>query len=194
MSGSEWTGSDRSAEDPITPASLFLRHPAHVIAFGGGSGLAPFGPGTAGTLWAWMSFVVMDFLLQPWLLWGVIAVSLPLGAWASSRTGTAIGTTDHSSIVIDEIVAFWIVLAFLPRPADPGLVLGPGGLVTAPNFFWLSLWAFVLFRLFDILKPPPIQWVDRNTKSGWGVMADDLLAAAMTLFSLAILFRLGLFV
>ncbi|MFZ9734755.1 MAG: phosphatidylglycerophosphatase A [Burkholderiaceae bacterium] len=179
---------------PVLPASLFLRHPAHFLALGAGSGLTPFGPGTAGTLWAWMSFVVMDFLFQAWVIWLVIAVSLPLGVWASGRTAAALGVSDHSSIVVDEIVAFWLVLAFLPRPADPGLVLGTNGLVAAPNFFWLSLWAFALFRFFDIAKPPPIRWIDRTIKSGWGVMADDLVAAGMTLFALAILFRMGFIV
>ena len=94
-------------------------------------------------------------------------------------------------MVIDEIVAFWLILAFLPRQADSGAVMGPEGLTAAPNFFWLSLWAFLLFRLFDIAKPPPIRWIDRRFKSGWGVMADDLVAAACTLFVLAVLLRLG---
>jgi phosphatidylglycerophosphatase A len=141
-----------------------------------------------------MSFVVMDFLFQPWVIWVVILVCLPLGAWACSRTGQALGVQDHSAMVIDEIVAFWLVLAVLPRSADPGPVLGPAGLVHAPNFFWLSLSAFILFRIFDIFKPPPIRWVDRSFKSGWGVMADDLVAAAMTLLVLSVLFRLGFLV
>jgi phosphatidylglycerophosphatase A len=176
---------------PTTPAALFLRHPAHFVAFGAGSGLSPFGPGTAGTLWAWMSFVVMDFLFQPWLIWAIVLTSVPLGAWACQRTGQALGQPDHSAMVIDEIVAFWLILAFLPRQADSGAVMGPEGLTAAPNFFWLSLWAFLLFRLFDIAKPPPIRWIDRRFKSGWGVMADDLVAAACTLFVLAVLLRLG---
>ena len=103
---------------PIAPATLFLRHPAHFVAFGAGSGLSPFGPGTAGTLWAWMSFVVMDFLFQPWLIWAMILIAVPLGAWACQRTGQALGQPDHSAMVIDEIVAFWLILAFLPRQAD----------------------------------------------------------------------------
>lgn len=176
---------------PTPPAAIFLRHPAHFIALGAGSGLSPLGPGTAGTLWAWMSFVVMDFLFQPWLIWLVIGLTIPLGAWACSRTGEALGVHDHSAMVIDEIAAFWLILAFLPRSADPGLVLGTEGLMAPPNFFWLSFWAFLIFRCFDIAKPPPIRAIDRSMKSGWGVMADDLVAASMTLLVLALLFRLG---
>jgi phosphatidylglycerophosphatase A len=171
---------------------IFLRHPAHFLAFGAGSGLSPFGPGTAGTLWAWMSFVVLDFLFKPWLIWAIILAGIPLGAWACGRTGRALGQPDHSAMVIDEIVAFWLILALLPRAADPGSVMGPGGLTSPPDFLWLSLWAFILFRIFDIAKPPPIRWIDRQFKSGWGVMADDLVAAAFTLLTLSVLIRLGL--
>jgi len=142
-------------------------HPAHLIAFGFGTGLAPKAPGTVGTL-----------LGLP-LFWGVVAVApdLPnqiilliatflLGIWACGRTGRALGVGDHGGMVWDEIVAFALVLLFTPT-----------------GWLWIAL-AFALFRLFDILKPWPIRLADTHFKSGFGVMFDDLLAA---LYAIAIL-------
>ncbi len=115
-------------------------------------------------------------MLDPWLTdaaWAaVIAVTFLLGAAAAQRTGQALGRPDHGAIVIDEIVAFWLVLWLIP-----------GGVYTQAV-------AFVGFRLFDILKPPPIRAVDRRFKNGVGVMLDDLLAAFYTLLGAAVLTRL----
>jgi phosphatidylglycerophosphatase A len=148
--------------------ALLFRHPAHFIALGAGSGLAPFAPGTFGTLVA----IPLAWLLRAY--WGdvefaaVIAILLAVGAWAAQVTGRALGESDHGAIVIDEIAAFLLVLFFVP-----------------PD--WISVVAaFVLFRLFDIVKPPPIRQLDALIKNGFGVMLDDLLAAAYTLVVLAI--------
>ena len=150
---------------PPSPSwRLMMSHPAHQLSFGYGSGLIRPAPGTWGTLFAWFLFVVLD----PWLSDGawavVIVVTFMLGSAAAERTGKALGRPDHSAIVIDEIVAFWIVLWLLP-----------GGVFT-------QAFAFAGFRFFDILKPPPIRAVDRRFKNGVGVMLDDLLAAFYTLF------------
>ena len=151
---------------------LMMSHPAHQLSLGFGSGLVPFAPGTWGTLAAWLLFVVID----PWLsdaLWaGLIGITFFLGAAASARTGRALGRPDHGAIVIDEIVAFWLVLWLLPAGVFTQAV------------------AFVGFRLFDILKPPPIRNVDRRLKNGIGVMLDDLIAAFYTLLAAAVLMRL----
>lgn len=151
---------------------LMLSHPAHQLSFGFGSGLVPFAPGTWGTLFAWLAFVVLD----PWLSdlwWGaVIALTFVLGALAAQRTGAALGRPDHGAIVIDEIVAFWLVLWLLPTG------------------FFTQAAAFVGFRFFDILKPPPIRAVDQRFKNGVGVMFDDLIAAFYTLLGAAVLSRL----
>ncbi|HEX5640170.1 MAG TPA: phosphatidylglycerophosphatase A [Burkholderiaceae bacterium] len=151
---------------------LMMSHPAHQLSFGFGSGLMRPAPGTWGTLFAWFAFVVLD----PWLTdaaWAaVIVVTFLLGAAAAQRTGQALGRPDHGAIVIDEIVAFWLVLWLVP-----------GGVYTQAI-------AFVGFRLFDILKPPPIRAVDRRFKNGVGVMLDDLLAAFYTLLGAAVLTRL----
>ncbi|HET9013002.1 MAG TPA: phosphatidylglycerophosphatase A [Gemmatimonadaceae bacterium] len=158
---------------PLEPSwRLMMSHPAHQLSFGFGSGLVRPAPGTWGTLFAWLVFVVID----PWLsdpAWaGVIVATFLLGAAAAQRTGKALGRPDHGSIVIDEIVAFWLVLWLLPAGVFTQAV------------------AFVGFRVFDILKPPPIRAVDRRYKNGLGVMLDDLLAAFYTLLAAAVLTRL----
>ena len=152
---------------------LMLSHPAHQLSFGFGSGLVPFAPGTWGTLFGWLTFVVLD----PWLsdrTWAiVIATTFALGAAAAQKTGAVLQRPDHGAIVIDEIVAFWIVLWLLP-----------GGVLTQAV-------AFAGFRFFDILKPPPIRAVDQRFKHGLGVMLDDLIAAFYALLAAAILMRLA---
>jgi len=157
---------------PLPPSwRLMMSHPAHQLSFGFGSGLIRPAPGTWGTLFAWLVFVVLD----PWLGdagWAiVIASTFVLGAAAANRTGRALGRPDHGAIVIDEIVAFWLVLWLLP-----------GGVFTQAV-------AFLGFRFFDILKPPPIRAVDRRFKNGVGVMLDDLLAAFYTLLVASVLVR-----
>ena len=161
---------------------FMLAHPAHVMALGFGSGLSPVAPGTVGTLWAWLTFV----LLQPWmndLRWAVlIAASLPIGWWACSITAKNMRVLDPASIVWDEIVAFWLVL----------WVLTPAGL-------WGQLLAFALFRYFDAAKPGPVGWADHLfhgvnpatdpaawRKAGFGIMLDDLVAGACALLVLAL--------
>jgi phosphatidylglycerophosphatase A len=152
------------------PAPAFLvRRPAHFLALGFGVGLIPFAPGTFGTLlaipiamtlWAYTSDA--GFLLA-------IAVLFGIGIWACAATGRALGSADHGAIVWDETVAFLLVLYFVGN--EP----------------WRIAVAFVLFRVFDILKPPPIEQFDAAQKNGFGVMGDDILAAGYTL----ILFALG---
>lgn len=140
---------------------------ARWIALGFGSGLSPVAPGTVGTLWAWMAWVVAARWLDTGMLLAAIGLGLVVGPWACERTARALGVADHGAIVWDEIVAFWIVLALIP-----------------PSLSW-QLAGFVLFRVFDIAKPPPIRWADTAVPGGWGVMLDDLLAAFYTLLFLA---------
>jgi phosphatidylglycerophosphatase A len=143
-------------------------HPAHCIAFAGGIGLAPFAPGTFGTLLAFPLWDVLsaycDAVTQLVVFIGIFGI----GGWACHATGSALGVSDHGGMVWDETVAFLLVLMF-----------APAGLA------W-QIAAFVLFRFFDIVKPPPIRHYDRTLKSGFGVMFDDLLAAGYTLFVLAL--------
>lgn len=159
-------------------AAFMRRHPARWIALGFGSGLSPWAPGTVGTLWSWVAFLVLDRWLAPlgpWAWGGVIGWSFLLGLWACTRTAQHLGIADPGAIVWDEIVAFWIVL-WLVTPAG-----------------WLAqLVAFGLFRFFDAVKPGPVGWCDRRFKSarGWaqgaGILADDIVAALCTLFVIAL--------
>jgi phosphatidylglycerophosphatase A len=153
-----------NADLVLRPSWRFLlRHPAHFIAFGFGAGLAPFAPGTWGTLLAlplyWL--VAPQLGARAFLL--LLAVLFGIGIWACERTGRAIGARDHRGMVWDEVVAFLLVLFFVP--ASP---------------VWQAL-AFLVFRLFDILKPPPIRYYEQTFKNGFGVMLDDLVAAFYTL-------------
>ena len=153
----------------VRPTLAFVaRHPAHVIAFGLGSGLIRPAPGTAGTLLALPLF----WLLAPHLADGIflllIGVLFVVGMWACGRTGRALGVADHGGIVFDEIVAFLLVLVIIPH--EPR---------------WQVI-GFLLFRLFDIVKPPPIRYLDQRIKNGFGVMLDDLLAAYYALLVIAL--------
>lgn len=148
---------------------FLLAHPAHFFALGCGSGLAPKAPGTFGTLFAWGTFALFHEYFPIFGLFFVLTVAYLAGIWFIDITGRAIGDPDHGSIVWDEIVPFWFVL-----------LLTPAG-------FWWQLAAFLLFRLFDITKPQPARWFDRNMKNGLGVMLDDVMAAGYTLLCLALL-------
>lgn len=138
------------------------------IALGFGSGLAPSAPGTFGTLAAWALFALLDPWLSDGAWFAVIVAGFALGCWACERAGRDLGVPDHSALVWDEFIAFWLVL--LCVPAD----------------FVSQLAAFFVFRFFDVIKPPPIRWVDRHVKGGFGVMADDLLAALYSLLAVAL--------
>lgn len=158
---------------------FMLSHPAHPIALGFGCGLAPAAPGTVGTLWAWLMFALFRPGLEDATVGWVIVVAALIGWWASTVTARHLGQDDPGSIVIDEVVAFWLVL----------WLVTPAGL-------WAQAAAFALFRWFDAVKPGPVAWADRRCKgrrgqpAGWtqgfGVMLDDLVAAGCTLFVIAL--------
>lgn len=164
----------------VAPGFGFLRrHPAHWIALGFGSGLAPRAPGTVGTLWAWAIFLILDRWLDStgWAL--LIVAGAGVGWWACTRTAQHLGLGDPGAIVWDEVIAFWLVLW-----------------VWMPAGFWAQALAFVLFRIFDAAKPGPVGWADRRFKQrpgeaigwreGFGILFDDLVAAFCTLLVLAL--------
>ncbi len=134
-----------------------------------GSGLAPVAPGTFGTLFAWLTFPSLAAFFSDFALLGVLTAAYLIGIVAIDFAGKGLGDPDHGSIVWDEIVPFWLVL-----------------LLTPPGFLWQAT-AFALFRFFDITKPQPARYFDQHVKNGFGVMADDLVAAGYTLVSLALL-------
>ena len=152
-------------------AEFAFSHPAHSIAFGFGAGLVPFAPGTAGTLIAWPLGWALAGADAP-VVFPIIALLFVLGVWACELTGRHLGIADHGAMVWDEIVAFLLVLAIVPR-----------------ELAWQAA-AFVLFRAFDIAKPPPIREFEHRFKGGFGVMFDDLLAAGYTLVVLAVIKRI----
>ena len=147
-------------------------HPAHFIAFGFGVGLAPVAPGTFGTLIAFPLWWLLAGRYSLPALGALVVLLFVLGVWACALTGRHLGVADHGAMVWDEAVAFLAVLLLVP--AQPA---------------W-QIAAFVVFRLFDVVKPPPIRQFERRFKGGFGVMFDDVLAAGYTVLVLAIAKRL----
>ena len=145
-----------------------VRSPARAIAFGFGSGLIRPAPGTWGTLAGWGAFILLlEPLSLPLRLLAVV-VAFALGIWACDQTGRDLGVADHGGMVWDEVAAIWLVLSLVPAS-------------------WMAQGAaFLLFRLFDIVKPPPIRQFDARLKNGFGVMLDDLLAALYVLLLFAL--------
>jgi phosphatidylglycerophosphatase A len=164
------------AHFPRRPGLAFLlSHPAHLIALGLGTGLLRPAPGTWGTAAGWLIFGALSQLRPSLAALALIgAAGLAAGTWAARRAGAALGEPDAGQIVIDEVVAFFWVLALLPPSPSPWL---------------LQLVAFLLFRLFDVLKPAPIGWIERRWPNAMGVMLDDLAAAAYTLLVIELWIR-----
>jgi phosphatidylglycerophosphatase A len=136
---------------------LDLRNPVHLLAFGFGSGAMPFAPGTFGTLVA----IPIYLLFAPLPLLSYLATLLTAfvaGVWLCERTSRDLGVHDHGGIVWDEIVGYLLTMTLAP-----------------PGWWWLLI-GFVLFRVFDILKPWPIRTIDRRVQGGFGIMLDDVLA------------------
>jgi phosphatidylglycerophosphatase A len=155
-------------------ASFMVRHPAHWIALGFGSGLSPKAPGTMGTLWAWLSWWAFQGFFSVGEQAGIILLASVVGVWACKVTAQNLGVSDPGAIVWDEVVAFWLVLMLL-----------------SPASFTTQLMAFALFRFFDAAKPGPVAWADQLFKGfGWrgafGILFDDFVAAFCTLLCFAI--------
>lgn len=166
--------------------------PSRALAFGLGSGLSPFAPGTAGTLWAWAVFLLGEYFLSTEAWWWIIGAGILLGCWICGQVSEELGKKDFGGIVWDEVVAFWLILIFI-MPAN----------------LWMQILAFALFRFFDAVKPGPIGMIDRHFKHveisdnsspssvglilwrGFGIIADDLAAAFFTLLTIALV-QIGL--
>ena len=182
------TKSNQPSRDANVPSFAWVfKKPTRALAFGLGSGLAPFAPGTAGTLWAWAAFLVGDYFLPteawPW----IIGVGILMGCWICGQVSEELGKKDFGGIVWDEVIAFWLVLVFI-----------------MPSNLWVQILAFALFRFFDAVKPGPIGMIDRHFKHleggedsspsskglifwrGFGIIADDLAAAFFTLLTITL--------
>ena len=156
---------------PKPDLKFLFAHPAHFIALGFGSGLSPVAPGTAGTLAAWLLFPLIKPYFSDAGFLAFLVAAFAVGVFACARSGRDLGVADHGAIVWDEIVPFWLVLFLTP-----------------PTLLWQTA-AFLLFRIFDIVKPQPARWIDTHVKTGLGVMADDLIAAGYTVLVLALAAR-----
>jgi phosphatidylglycerophosphatase A len=182
-----------SESTPLINIQWLLQRPWRLLAFGFGCGLSRLAPGTVGTLWAWAIALVAQFLLANWShldVFILLFAGFLLGVWSCGNTGADLGIFDHSGMVWDEIIAFWLILFFI-----------------FPANWKVQLIAFILFRFFDIAKPGPIRYIDAYFKTwlpkgffgqwprtvrGFGVMIDDLLATFFTLLVLSIFSKLGL--
>ena len=135
----------------------YWRNPIHFIACGFGTGASPYAPGTVGTLAGVLLYLPLSQLsLIPYLI--VVVVGFGIGVWLCEVTSRDFGEQDHSGIVWDEVVGYWITMTAVPF-----------------DWGWV-LMGFLLFRLFDVLKPWPIRRLDQSIKGGFGVMIDDVLA------------------
>lgn len=150
---------------------IALTTPAGWLAFGFGSGLSPFAPGTMGTIMA-IPFAIALKHLSPGWYWLVMSLTFALGVWVCGHVSRKLGVHDHGGIVWDEMVGYWITVALIPL-----------------QWPWL-LAGFILFRIFDILKPWPINQLDQKVSGGFGIMIDDVLAALYALAILALAQRL----
>lgn len=153
-------------------ARFAFSHPAHLVALGFGVGLAPFAPGTFGTLLALPIWWLMGGRVSPLEFFCALGFFFVAGVWACRVTGRHLGSSDHGAMVWDEVVAFLLILALIPD--EP---------------VWQAA-GFLVFRAFDVAKPPPIRRFERRLAGGLGVMFDDLLAAGYTLIVLAVAKRL----
>ena len=141
----------------LTARQVFS-NPMHLLAYGFGSGLSPKAPGTAGTVVG----VVIYLLLLPVYHWVYLLITLVLfliGILICGYSAKKMGVEDPGAVNWDEVVGYLITMAFAPH-----------------GLLWIVM-GFVLFRFFDILKPWPIRWFDRNIKGGLGIMLDDVAAA-----------------
>lgn len=146
------------------------KRPLHLLATGFGSGLINPGPGTWGSLAAIPFILALHQLSLPIYLL-LLTVSAIGGIWLCGVVARDLGVDDHQAIVWDEFVGMGITLAFIPPGMTvPAVILG-----------------FILFRLFDILKPGPVGWLDKNLKGGAGIMMDDILAGIFALSCLSMI-------
>lgn len=153
----------------VNKPSDIIFHPIHFLSLGFGSGLSSFAPGTAGTLMAVLLYIPLA-TLSLWSYITVLVIGSLMGVYLCETTSKALGGHDNPAIVWDEFLGYWLTM-----------LLAPSGWV------WIVV-GFVLFRLFDIWKPWPINIVDKNMQGGFGIMLDDLLAGVYALLLLQLIY------
>lgn len=151
-----------------TPREIIF-HPLHFLSLGFGSGLSPYAPGTAGTLVAVLLYIPLSSLSVMQYA-AVLVIGTLIGIYLCQQTSNALKGHDHPAIVWDEFLGYWLTM-----------FLAPAG------WLWIVV-GFVLFRLFDIWKPWPINLVDEKIKGGFGIMLDDLMAGIYALVVLQLIY------
>jgi phosphatidylglycerophosphatase A len=139
-----------------------LKKPYDFIASLGGIGLIPFAPGTFGSIFAWLVFVIMSHFVNM-LIYTIAVVFIAI--WVCEKASVNLIQKDHKSIVIDELAGMWVALVPV--------------IYFASNQFERIIYAclaLVFFRVFDILKPFPISYFDKKYKNGFGIVLDDIIA------------------
>lgn len=149
--------------EPKIRRRVSLKNPTHFLALGFGSGLAPKMPGTFGTVAALPLVIVFAMMLDVAAYMAITMIVSVVGIWLCGTTANDMGVHDDSSIVWDEIAGMMIAMIAVPLTWQNLLV------------------AFVLFRIFDILKPWPISLLDKKLHGGLGIMLDDIVAGIATL-------------
>ena len=144
-----------------------LKNPIHFIASLGGIGKIPIAPGTWGSIFAFLVFIYISHYVDMLI---VVILSIPFSIWVCEKASLNLIEKDHKSIVIDELVGIWIALV-------PALYLS-----TQTSKTSYAVFALIFFRLFDILKPFPVSYFDKNFKNGLGIVLDDLIAGIMAIF------------
>jgi len=162
------TDEEKQALDRLKLRKVALGSPSGFLAFGFGSGLSPFAPGTMGTLVSIPFIFALKTLGEP-AFWIALFLLFLLGVFICERVSHKLGVHDHGGIVWDEMLGYWLSAAFVPL-----------------QWHWL-LAAFLLFRFFDIVKPWPIRQLDSKVSGGFGIMIDDVVAALFTIVVLAVL-------
>lgn len=156
----------------VDPRSrIKLSNPWHLLAVGFGSGLSKIVPGTMGTL-ASLPFYLLLVQLPVVLYCIVVVLAAILGVTICQKTSDDMQVHDHGAIVWDEFVGFWITMSVVPMM---GLAVYDWKIIAT---------GFVLFRLFDMVKPWPISLLDRHVHGGFGIMIDDVLAGIFSAISL----------
>lgn len=155
----------RSKIIPPFPAAVW-HNPLYFLAFGLGSGRSPYAPGTVGTIVAIPCYLALNYFLSPIAYIIFTVVFIVFSSWLCERISRETRTHDHPGMNIDEFAGFFVTMIAAPQ-----------------GWEWIVL-GFVLFRLFDILKPWPISYIDKKIDNGFGMILDDVVAG---LFSLAII-------
>ena len=152
-----------------------LKNPIHFIATLGGIGKIPIAPGTWGSVFAFLVFIYISHYVDMLI---VVILSIPFSIWICEKASINLIEKDHKSIVIDELVGIWIALV-------PALYLS-----TQTSRTSYAVLALIFFRLFDIIKPYPVSYFDKNFKNGLGIVLDDLIAGIMAIFPAMVLIYL----